>query len=66
MVQGVKFVRKAQVAGELGKHHVEYVHPAPEADDEAIRQWIKTYSAYLDDSSYKNLTCIHYLINPVQ
>lgn len=46
MVEGVKFVRKAQVAGKLGEHHVEYVHPAPEAGEEAIRQWIKTYGTY--------------------
>ncbi|KAF9466961.1 alcohol oxidase [Collybia nuda] len=47
MVEGVKFVRKAQVTGKLGKNHIEYVQPAPEVDDDAIRKWIKTYSATL-------------------
>jgi hypothetical protein len=45
MIQGVKFARKVQVAGTMGKHHVEHVQPAPEADDEAISKWVKTYSA---------------------
>lgn len=45
LLEGVKFVRKVQVSGKLGEHHVEHVHPPPDADDDKIRQWIKTYSA---------------------